>query len=104
MFDPNIYNLDTIQTRLDRAQKYVPDAEVRDIMTGGVSKKSKELINTMDVHNGLEEGVWSYQLLRYVTDKTNVDETKQVDLISRYIQAIKVLENQPKKFFTWSVD
>jgi hypothetical protein len=96
-----MFTQETIQARLDRAAAYFPDPELRRVITAGVSDKTARELTNLDAHTGLEEGVWSYHLLRYVTNQT-VDSAKQSMLLSNYIASVKTLQTRSQ--FFWSVD
>lgn len=89
------------QDRLVRVATYFSDPELRNIITQGVSNKQPAQMTNYDVHAGLEEGVWSYNLLRFITNQTN-DATLRATIVSRYINAIKNL--QSRKYFFWPID
>lgn len=99
-----MFNNNTISTRLHRAQAYMGDSELCSVVTNGVSQKpASSIVNPQDVHVGLEEGVWSYHLLCYLTDETR-DLGARKGMLEKYIAAINTLSTQPSTFFVWSVD
>ncbi len=87
------YNLQTIQSRLQRIEEYFPDSELRKIITGGVSEMKPEDIRNKDVHRGLEEGSWPRNLL----------QSGRVDALNRFVTAFTALE-QRTEWGEWGVD
>ncbi len=87
------YNLQTIQSRLQRIEDYFRDPELRTIITGGVSDMKPEDIRNKDVHRGLEEGSWPRNLL----------QSGRVDVLNRFVTAITALE-QRTEWGNWGVD
>lgn len=96
------YNLQTIQSRLQRIEEYFPNPKLRSIITGGVSEMATDKIGNKEVHRGLEEGTWSRNLLRWVADRTNTDPGK-FTVIREYITTFSALEER-KEWGKWGVD
>jgi hypothetical protein len=94
---------DVIDKRLDRISRYFPDEKLRSVISAGVCGKDVKQISNADVHSGLEEAVWSFHLVRYITDESIGEESK-TKMLSSYISSINGLVSKPKKFFTWGVD
>ncbi len=97
-----VYNLQTIQSRLQRMEDYIKSPRLRSILSGGVTEMDPKEIGNKEVHCGLEEGTWCYNLLKYVCDRTNNDAYK-LEAIREYIEAFTALEAK-KEWGTWEVD
>ncbi len=96
------YNLQTIQSRLHRIESYFSDPQLRSIITCGVSDMDPAKISNKDVYRGLEEGTWSRNLLRWVTNRTNTDARKST-ILREYITAFSALEHRTE-WGKWNVD
>ena len=93
-----MFNPETINSRLYRISEYFQDPSLRSIITDGAAALDPESITNHKVHNGLEEGTWSYNLLRHV------QVTKDVSCLDNYIAVIHELSKRTQWPKGWSVD
>lgn len=85
------YNMDTLAVRSNRLAFYFPDSAMRKIFTAGVSEKSLDDFTNADVHNGLEEGALSANVLRYITGEQNSNASAVLDA---FIERIKIIQSE----------
>lgn len=93
-----MFNPETINSRLYRISEYFQDPTLRSIITDDATALDPKNITNHEVHNGLEEGTWSYNLLRHV------QVTKDVSCLDNYIAVIHELAKRTEWPKGWSVD
>ena len=99
-----MYKLGLIQERLNRVALYFPNPEVRAVITNGVGGKKASEISDKEVRTGLEESVWGYNLMRYIT-KESIPHLEHSSILEAYIdQLLKIREFPADKHFYKGVD
>jgi len=89
-----VFNLQAIQSRLQRVQDYFPNPELQSVITGGVITMNPKDMSNWAVHRGLEEGTWSVNLICH---------PRRDDYLQLYLRCITDLETR-SQWGEWKVD